>query len=468
MVADALRRAHLHDGVPWSSMAVLVRSVIGQVPLLRRALAAAGVPVGDRRRRAAAGGRARGPPAAPAAALRAAPGDARRGGGDRAARRAARRHRRAWACAGSAGRCGRRRRDAGEDGPPQPLAAVLRDPRELTLIRAPAADRRPRGWPICWRWRGRPPQRRQRARRAVGRVGRVRPGLRVAGGAAAGGARGAAADRDLDAVCALFDAAARFVVRLPPGLGLAVPGQPVRPGDPGRHPRRARPRTAMPSGSSPRTGPRAWSGTWSWWRGSRRASGRTCGCAASLLGMDELVDAAAGVLVPGTGTDAWPRRAGGQAARRGAPAVLRRGHPRPPPACRHRVGSEDSEERPSRFLAELAGDEIEIEHVAGAAPRWLSLPALTADLRRAAADPDRPPRAAPGRRRPAGPAGRGRGPRRPPGAVVPLTELSDPGPIPAAADGLLVRLSPSQVESFTPVRAALAARGRRGRRVART
>src|SRR5690348_2204997 len=44
VVADALRRAHLHDGVPWSSMAILVRSVIGQVPLLRRALAATGVP----------------------------------------------------------------------------------------------------------------------------------------------------------------------------------------------------------------------------------------------------------------------------------------------------------------------------------------------------------------------------------------------------------------------------------------
>ena len=50
------------------------------------------------------------------------------------------------------------------------------------------------------------------------------------------------------------------------------------------------------------------------------------------------------------------------------------------------VGAEDAEERPSRFLAELAGDEIEIEHVAGAGRRWLSLPALTADLRRAAAD----------------------------------------------------------------------------------
>ena len=34
---------------------------------------------------------------------------------------------------------------------------------------------------------------------------------------AAGGARGAAADRDLDAVVALFDAASRFAARLPPG-----------------------------------------------------------------------------------------------------------------------------------------------------------------------------------------------------------------------------------------------------------
>src|SRR5262249_56359542 len=54
------------------------------------------------------------------------------------------------------------------------------------------------------------------------------------------------------------------------------------------------------------------------------------------------------------------------------------------------AGGEDSDERPSRFLAELAGDEIEIEHVSGSDLRWLSLPALTADLRRAAADRRRP------------------------------------------------------------------------------
>ncbi|MBG0825581.1 ATP-dependent helicase [Planomonospora sp. ID91781] len=45
VVADILRRAHLLDGVPWSRMAVLVRSATRQVPLLRRALVAAGVPV---------------------------------------------------------------------------------------------------------------------------------------------------------------------------------------------------------------------------------------------------------------------------------------------------------------------------------------------------------------------------------------------------------------------------------------
>ena len=43
-VADALRRAHLIDGVPWSSMAVLVRSTRLAGPL-QRALADAGVPV---------------------------------------------------------------------------------------------------------------------------------------------------------------------------------------------------------------------------------------------------------------------------------------------------------------------------------------------------------------------------------------------------------------------------------------
>ncbi|MFT4200404.1 ATP-dependent helicase [Gordonia sp. (in: high G+C Gram-positive bacteria)] len=44
-VADLLRRAHLFDGVPWSSMAVIVRSVPRALPALRRAFRSAGVPV---------------------------------------------------------------------------------------------------------------------------------------------------------------------------------------------------------------------------------------------------------------------------------------------------------------------------------------------------------------------------------------------------------------------------------------
>ena len=44
-VADLLRRAHLEDGIPWSDMAVLVRSGRNSIPALRRSLVAAGVPV---------------------------------------------------------------------------------------------------------------------------------------------------------------------------------------------------------------------------------------------------------------------------------------------------------------------------------------------------------------------------------------------------------------------------------------
>ncbi|MEU1848341.1 ATP-dependent DNA helicase [Streptomyces sp. NPDC019990] len=44
-IADILRRAHLEDGVPWSEMAVLVRAGSRTIPVVRRALTSAGVPV---------------------------------------------------------------------------------------------------------------------------------------------------------------------------------------------------------------------------------------------------------------------------------------------------------------------------------------------------------------------------------------------------------------------------------------
>lgn len=44
-IADQFRRAHLIEGVPWSRMAVLARSARRALPALRRALLAAGVPI---------------------------------------------------------------------------------------------------------------------------------------------------------------------------------------------------------------------------------------------------------------------------------------------------------------------------------------------------------------------------------------------------------------------------------------
>ncbi|MEV7940003.1 MULTISPECIES: ATP-dependent DNA helicase [unclassified Kitasatospora] len=44
-IADLLRRAHLEDGVPWGEMAVLVRAGARSIPGVRRALSAAGVPL---------------------------------------------------------------------------------------------------------------------------------------------------------------------------------------------------------------------------------------------------------------------------------------------------------------------------------------------------------------------------------------------------------------------------------------
>ncbi len=44
-IADLLRRAHLEDGIPWSEMAVLVRAGARTIPGVRRTLTAAGVPL---------------------------------------------------------------------------------------------------------------------------------------------------------------------------------------------------------------------------------------------------------------------------------------------------------------------------------------------------------------------------------------------------------------------------------------
>ncbi len=99
--------------------------------------------------------------------------------------------------------------------------------------------------------------------------------------------------------------------------------------------------------------------------------------------------------------------------------------------------------RPHPYRAELVGDDFPVSRVAGTSHRWLSLSALVVDLRRAA-DTARPPtvrRAAAAQLAAAGV--RAAHPRE----WYALTELSDAAPIVAAGEA--VRLSPSQVESFT-------------------
>src|SRR6185312_14430859 len=166
----------------------------------------------------------------------------------------------------------------------------------------------------------------------------------------------------------------------------------------------------------------------------------------SLLGMDELVDAAAGQQEPGgPGSDAAAAalvsKLLDEERRLFYVAVTRARQTLVVTA----VGGAESDERPSRFLAELAGDQIDIEHVAATGRQWLSLPVLTASLRRAAADatlPEEVRRAAAAHlARLAAVSVPGAAPRQ----WYAMTELSSAGQAIAGE----VRLSPSRVETFT-------------------
>ena len=261
---------------------------------------------------------------------------------------------------------------------------------------------------------------------------------------AEGGARGAAADRDLDAVLALFDSAARHTDRLPPGApGLfleSLTGQEI-PGD--TLAERAPAGDAVRVLTAHRSKGLEWDvvivagvqeGTWP----DLRLRG-------SLLGVDELVEVAAGSQLAAA-------EAAAVAATYKLLAEERRLFYVAVTRARHRVvvtsvGGDDTEERPSRFLRELAGGDTPIERVADGQARWLSLPALVAGLRATASDvmkPDQLRVAAAARLAELAAAGvRGAHPSH----WYALTELSDAGPV--TGEGETVRLSPSQTESFT-------------------
>ncbi|WP_238424882.1 ATP-dependent helicase, partial [Micromonospora parastrephiae] len=226
-LAHALRSAHLLDGVPWSRMAVLVRSTALQLPVLQRALHAAGVPTVVHGEDLPLHLQ---PAVAPlllllrcalepehldeeaAVALLHSP----LGGADPLAERRLRQGLRALALAGGD------RRPSGEL-----IVEALRDPAELAGIdrrwaepaqavagllatardaaAQPGATAETVLWEV-WDTSG-------LAERWAGAIGQGRP--EAGEGDLARRRRAEAADRDLDAVLVLFDAAARFTDRLP-------------------------------------------------------------------------------------------------------------------------------------------------------------------------------------------------------------------------------------------------------------
>jgi superfamily I DNA/RNA helicase/RecB family exonuclease len=481
LVADTLRRAHLADGVPWSSMAVLVRSATRQVPLLRRALTAANVPVtvaGDELPLADEPGtrpllmllRCALSPAEldeqTAAELLCGP----LGGTDALGLRRLRRSLQLLADAdpapgapenpGNPANSGTTRNPAklGTPANADPLAAALLDPRDLAVVPDRVAGP---------------------AKRVAGLLAVAKSAIKAGGSAedvlwaiwdasglagpwqqvsAAGGPAGAAADRDLDAVLALFDQAAHFADSMPPGApGLfadTLSGQEIV-GD--TLAERAVREDCVRILTAHRSKGLEWDVVVV--AGVQEETWPDLRMRGSLLGADELAEVVHLGLSEAGRPDQWPgSRLGADVDAAMLAAKLlaeeRRLFYVAVTRARRRLvvtaaGGEDTDQRPSRFLTELAGDEIPVERVADfrGGHRWLSMPALVADLRRAAADTARPLAArqvaAAQLARLAAVGVRAAHPRE----WYALTELSDAGPI--VTGGEAVRLSPSQVESFT-------------------
>ena len=276
--------------------------------------------------------------------------------------------------------------------------------------------------------------------------------------AAAGGAAGATADRDLDAVLALFDKAAHFADTMPPGgpalFADSLAGQEIV-GD--TLAERAVRDDCVRLLTAHRSKGLEWDVVVV--AGVQEETWPDLRLRGSVLGAGEVAEALhrgrAGAGRPGWAPGGDPA-ADVDAAMLAAKLLAEERRLFYVAVTRARrllvvtaAGGEDTGLRPSRFLTELAGDDVPIERIGAGhgAHRWLSMPALVADLRRAAADVGRPlpvRQAAAAELAALAAAGvRAAHPRE----WYALTELSDASAI--VTSGETVRLSPSQVESFT-------------------
>ncbi len=441
VVADTLRRAHLADGVPWGRMAVLVRSAQRQLPALRRALAAAGVPV------TVAGDELPLPDEPGVRPLLTLLRCALRP--DRLDEETA-----AELLTGPLGQTdalGLRKLRRALEG--ASLREALADPGCLHAVsdRVAAPARRIAALLEVAA---------ERLAAGDGAEG-VLWAIWDASGLAAEWERQAehdqAADRDLDAVLALFEAAARFGDDLPPGtpqlfldglIGQEIAGDTIAE------------QAVRDDSVRVLTAHRSKGLEWDVVvvAGVQEEVWPDLRLRGSLLGADELADATGTSGAPGATATTAASGAAGQlsdvvVAARAARLLAEERRLFYVAATRSRrllvvtaSGGDEQDKRPSRFLAELAGDGVEIER-AGAATRSLALPALVADLRRTVADPGRsgPLRASAAAQLARLAAAGVRG--ADPGAWYALTEPSDADPV--VADGERVRLSPSHVETFT-------------------